>query len=152
MKLDIFGCRSLHFPTKLRGTNLFNLLFKTFLQVLVAPDQFVKNLKRKTRCVVAITLSEHLFLGSDLEAFTCAYACMVSKSSRALKRQTSVEVTSSDRVPPGAESHTSRPISLWLQMHYNKHGTFWDIYKLYNGLIKHYNKVNIYWMNMLYNP
>lgn len=105
------------FLTKLRRTNLFNLLFKTFLQVLVAPDEFVKNLKRKTRHLSAITMSEHLFLGSDLEAFTCAYACMVSMSSCALKRQTSVEVTSSDRVPPGAESHTSSPISLWLQMH-----------------------------------
>lgn len=150
MKLDIFVCRRLHFAMKSCGTNLFNFLFKTFLQVLVAPDEFVKNLTRKTRRY-AIILSEHLFLGSDLEAFTCAYACMVSMSSCALKRQTSVEVTSSDRVPPGAESQMSRPISLWLQMH-NKHGTFPDIYKLYNGLIKHYNKANIYWMNMLYNP
>lgn len=37
------------FPTKLCGTNLFNFLFKTFLQVLVAPDEFVKNLKRKNQ-------------------------------------------------------------------------------------------------------
>lgn len=100
------------FSYKVAWTNLFNLIFKALLQVLVAPDEFVKNLKRKTRHVLAITLSEHLFLGSDLGAFTCAYACMVSMSSCALKRQTSVEVTSSDRVPPGAESHTSRPINL----------------------------------------
>lgn len=33
---------------------------------------------------------------------TWAYACMVSMSSCALKRQNSVQVTSSDRVPPGA--------------------------------------------------
>lgn len=37
--------------------------------------------------------------------FTCAYACMVSMSSCALKRQNSVRVTSSDKVPPGAETH-----------------------------------------------
>lgn len=105
------------FSYKVVWTNLFNLIFKTLLQVLVAPDEFVENLKRKTRHVLAVTLSEYLFLGRDFEAFTCAYACMVSMSSCALKRQTSVEVTSSDRVPPGAESHTSCPINLELHMH-----------------------------------
>lgn len=87
------------------GTNLLNLLFKTFLQVLVAPDEFVKNLKKNSGCVLTIPLIR-LFLGRGVEAVTCAYACMVSMSSWALKRQTSVEVTSSDRVPPGAEGYT----------------------------------------------
>ena len=42
----------------------------------------------------------HGITKQNLMVFTCAYACMVSMSSCALKRQNSVGVTSSDSVPP----------------------------------------------------
>lgn len=80
--------------------------------------------------------SNRLSLGRNLEAFTCAYACMVSMSSCALKRQTSVEVTSSERVPPGAERHTIIMSNQLVNMDaFTKHETIPDIYKLDNELI-----------------
>lgn len=85
-----------------RETNLFDLLFKSLLQVFVAPNELVKDLKGKN-CFTIHKNKWILKRELNTVVFTCAYACMVSMSSCALKRQNSVQVMSSDSVPPGAE-------------------------------------------------
>lgn len=90
-----------------------------------SPRFKTKNDQRKMTCIKWCSLNQLLGIMS-----TWAYACIVSRSSCAVKRQYSVRVMSSDRVPPGAVPRkqpnvSNRIVTCLFSFHYTLMPTDW---------------------------
>lgn len=104
----------------------------------VFSHHFPSNIKLKTTKLTCIKwCSLNLLL--DIMC-TWAYACIVSRSSCAVKRQYSVRVMSSDRVPPGAATRkqpnvSNRDVARLFSFHYTLIPTYWTQCPLFKATL-----------------